>query len=252
MRAATIIASSVSLYLLISLAELGADASPVASPVTEFEIAVPLHIDAARPTTITGGTVEQVQIVRAGLERFSALQLELPPLDIEITSGGSGCGGNMGLFIAGPDSARIELCHVDRWVVLHELGHAWTKENLSDEDRDQLLKAWGLVSWNDSETPWRRRGTESAADAIAWGLIEDPVGCHSPSGPIAERVEAFRLVTGIDTPRVRCEPGAARGSVPPLLQHESGFATVLNPTGRSPVRQGDPGLSSLRQRTARW
>lgn len=165
----------------------------------------PIAIDTpVEEISITGGEPGEVELVLDAIDRFSELQLGLPELDIDISTDPDGCKGHSGLFSGGEEPWHVELCEVETWVVLHELGHAWTMANLDELVKEELTETWGLASWNDPETQWRERASERAADSMAWGLLEDPVGCHSPDGPVARRVEAFRQLTDLDAPRVRC------------------------------------------------
>ena len=161
-------------------------------------------------TTIIGATHPERTAVFEALDRFSALPGALPPLENRIHEEG-GCRGHSGLFRTGPERWQIDLCEVTPWVILHEMGHAWTALHLTDQQRREFSRRWGLESWHDPDTPWRLRGAEHAADTIAWGLLEEPVGCHLPNGPIAHRLQAFRQLTAVDSPRVRCAtPPASR------------------------------------------
>lgn len=69
-------------------------------------------------------------------------------------------------------------------------------------ERSDYVERRGLESWNDPETAWGDRGSEDAADTLAWGLIEDPIVDMLPDGPLAQRNNAFRMLTGIDSPRI--------------------------------------------------
>lgn len=161
-----------------------------------------------RGTSIDGGTPGQQELVRDALDRFAELGLELPPLEILIGSSYSECGGYRGMFWRSSDPTQrwqVDICAVEILVVLHELGHAWVAATLSDEERDDYLEAWGLESWGDPATPWRSRGTEHAANLIAWGLHPRPIGCPLAEGTLARSVEGFQRLTGQHAPRVQCE-----------------------------------------------
>jgi hypothetical protein len=142
-------------------------------------------------------------MVVEAMARFSALPGELPPMQITIL-GRSGCKGHSGLFRTGADIWQVDVCDVAPWVILHEMGHAWTALYLSRQQRDQFVQSWGLETWNEQATPWRLRGAEHAADTVAWGLLEEPVGCHSSVGPIARRLLAFHQLTGVNSQRNQC------------------------------------------------
>ena len=190
---------------LIVVLFIGASVPDASAPVkrnTGVHLGAPAD-PRLQSTTITGGTHPERTAVIEALDRLSALPRELPPLEIRIHEE-SGCRGHSGLFRTGTERWQIDLCEVTPWVILHELGHAWTALHLTDQQRIEFSGRWGLESWHDPDTPWRLRGAEYAADTVAWGLLEEPVGCHLPDGPIARRLQAFRQLTAVDSQRVHC------------------------------------------------
>ena len=152
--------------------------------------------------TISGGTDQQLRLVDWALERSAAAGLELPVLQFHLHSDLAACHGNQGLFSSGSIPWKITLCTEERMVFLHEIGHCWSEFNLTDAERTEYVEQQGLESWNDPETPWRARGSEDAANTLAWGLVDDPIRGMTPDGPLARKNEAFRVLTGIDTPRI--------------------------------------------------
>lgn len=164
-------------------------------------------VDRPNPhATVVGGTAVESQLVYETLEQFAGLGLDLPSLEIRLHQESASCHGNSGTFSSSASPWVVNVCRIDRWVVRHELGHAWTAWNLSETEVASYVDSWQLDSWADSDTPWRRRGSEHAADTIAWGLADDPVCRYSAGGPIAGRIEAFRQLVRIDPPRLACEP----------------------------------------------
>jgi len=208
----------------------GASAPDASAPVkrnTEAHLVASADLDDAvdpRATT-TGGTHPERTVVLKALDRFSVLPGELPPLEIRIHEG-DGCRGHGGLFRTGTERWQIDLCEVTPWVILHEMGHAWTALHLTDQQRLEYSRRWGLESWHDPDTPWQLRGAEHAADTIAWGLLDEPVGCHLPNGPIAHRLQAFRQLTAVDSQRVRCAASPAGGEQNPLFDQGRMLSTV--------------------------
>lgn len=137
------------------------------------------------------------------LDRNARAGLDLPEVEIHIHDDLAFCEGNFGLHLAGAGASRIDICtdpQVDpRWIILHELGHAWASFNLSDGHRVGLVAVRGLDSWNDQDALWNERGTEHAAEILAWGLAET----FSLPGRIADHdlarvTEAFRFLTGTE------------------------------------------------------
>lgn len=62
--------------------------------------------------------------------------------------------------------------------------------------RERFLKLRNLAAWNDFGLPWKERGTEHAAEIIAWGLGEGvrPL-LPLPFDP-EELIEGYTLLTG--------------------------------------------------------
>jgi len=130
---------------------------------------------------IRGADEETRSKIEKALARFEEAGLELPSLVIEWHDDRFGCNGNGGLFRWGSEVARVELCTSETFVIFHELGHAWEVTNLTDDERQEFLRAADLAVWNDASTPWKERGCEVAANTIAIGL-------------------AYRELSGLDLP----------------------------------------------------
>ncbi|MGI9528420.1 MAG: hypothetical protein ACR2NG_01810, partial [Acidimicrobiia bacterium] len=62
------------------------------------------------------------------------------------------------------------------WTMLHELGHVWAALHLDEDGETEWVNRRGLDSWH--EGPYRERGTEQAAQVIAFGLFDS---AHVPS-----------------------------------------------------------------------
>ena len=137
------------------------------------------------------------------LARFDQAGLALPPLVISFHDDREVCGGNFGLYRAGTP-AQVDICgfNWDRFVVgakktlLHELAHAWTQHELTEEAREQFLGLRGLDTWGDDEFPWEEQGSEQAAEIIAWALIDQDLQLAiRDAGPPA-LTRAYELLTG--------------------------------------------------------
>jgi hypothetical protein len=153
--------------------------------------------------TVSGGTPEQRRTAFWAIQRYDGAGLEIPPVEIHLHQDLAECNGNRGISSCG--SQRIDVCVNERNVVLHEIAHAWNHENLSETQRSEYVLAGGFGSWDDPETPWFDRGSEDAADTIAWALLEEPIKMVSHDGPIARRDAAYSLLTGGHAPRVRTQ-----------------------------------------------
>lgn len=151
-------------------------------------------------TTVSGGTAEQREIAAWALQRFEDADMDVPTLDIHLHQDLAECQGNRGVYNSG--SQRIDVCVNERNVVLHEIAHAWNHQNLSESQRSEYVSFGGFGSWNDSDTPWFEKGSEDAADTIAWALLDEPITTFSSNGPIARRDAAYLLLTGNHAPRI--------------------------------------------------
>lgn len=139
------------------------------------------------------------EIATWALERFEHAGLELPAVEVYLHTTNEGCGGHRGIF--SPGTLRIDVCVDEPGVVLHELAHAWAHVSLEQQTKDAYVLFRDLESWNDPDTPWMERGSEDAADTVAWALQEPPLTGFSHDGPIARNHQAYLLLTGSVVPR---------------------------------------------------
>ena len=173
------------ILVLASGAALGAQAHP--APARE-------------PIRISGGDAAQERTIDWAVRRYAEAGLsQLPPLDIHLHTSHDGCRGNLGYYLRG----RIDLCTkassepYARKFALHEMAHAWVEAHLDAETRERFLNLEQLGNWNDLAEPWKERGTEQAAEVIAWGLGDGEVAPLLPEPPAtADLVAAYVLLTG--------------------------------------------------------
>lgn len=149
--------------------------------------------------TFAGGGDAERALVMAAVDRFTAVGLDLPDLEIRIHPDTDGCGGKQGLFQARGEIGVVDLCFSREFLVLHELGHAWEHFALDDRDRADFLEVSGFETWQSRDVPWSRRGIERAADAIAHGLLSAPLGERQHR---EREFDRFALLTGFTTPRL--------------------------------------------------
>jgi hypothetical protein len=83
-------------------------------------------------------------------------------------------------------------------MLVHELAHAWTAANMSDDERDGYMDARGLATWNAPDTPWGDKAVEDAAFMIQKNLVA--VAPHTISKSIMKRIDAYELLTGQRSP----------------------------------------------------
>lgn len=149
---------------------------------------------------IHGADPEFTAVIEAAMDRFSAAGLTLSPeLRVYAHPTNEPCRGNSGLFNGDGSGTRIDLCSRGKYLILHELAHAWEYHTVSDTTRLAYLHHTGLDAWDRTDLDWEDRGVEAAAQAIAWGLLDTPITNPAPFG---EQLHQFELLTGFSTPRL--------------------------------------------------
>jgi hypothetical protein len=167
--------------------------------------------------TVVGGTEQDQAAVDWATKQYRQADLELPQLVIEFHGSDDGCDGYDGVFRGARTPAHIDVCNHNRYIVLHELAHAWDRHNLTDETREAFLEQRGLTEWNGSR-PWKQRGVEALAEIVTWGLRDNPL-----TEDADEKLEAYQLITGRLPQRhaTEVDTGAYRAEDP--LDVESGW-----------------------------
>jgi hypothetical protein len=150
------------------------------------------------------GDPEQVQLVRWAAGRFEHAGLDIPTVQIHFHGDVSGCAGNLGFARKG----RVDICTVlvnemTRRNVLHEMGHIWIDQNVSQAERARFLELRGLRTWNASTADWGYRGYEQGAEIISWALGDRILTAQIPKNGAARLAAGFDVLTGVETPVVR-------------------------------------------------
>ncbi len=118
---------------------------------------------------IVDGTTEDTDRIESALQRFEDAGWPLSNLEIRVGNE-DGCGGNAGVRSIEKGHDVVDICTDAEFVLMHELGHVWSALYLDEERRQGWLDLRGLDSWRDA--PYSERGTEQAADIIAFGLLD--------------------------------------------------------------------------------
>jgi hypothetical protein len=139
-------------------------------------------------------------------QRFEAAGLSMPVVDIRRHADKAACDGNSALWRASDSGGVIEFCVdpdsevAEHRIILHELAHAWTDHNVTTDLRDAFLESRGLEHWRDP-APWELRGSEHAAEIIAWGLMDRELLVYTITPNDTESLTAgFVLLTGQTPP----------------------------------------------------
>lgn len=168
----------------------------------------PTHaVDEATPVQTLDGVrlhepnPQREEMLDWALKQYRAAGLDMPSVDVYFHGDSSGCGG----YLGHTQNGRVDLCvrlameRQPQRIVLHELAHAWAEVQLDEETRARFMRLRNLPGWNVTSDDWKVRGTEQAAEIIAWGLGE---GTTSPmiTGDIdpAALADGFLLLTGTE------------------------------------------------------
>jgi hypothetical protein len=175
----------------------------------------------ATPHTFEFRTRADAALTDWALSRFQQAGLELPPLIVAFHDSKQPCDGNVGLY-SSDDTPRVDICgfNWDRFLItpkktiLHELAHAWTHYNLTEDDLVRFLRFRGLDTWADGETPWQERGSEQAAEVIAWALMDREIDIGTIRGANPETLaQAYELLTSTRPPSRARTPLTLIGAV---------------------------------------
>jgi hypothetical protein len=164
----------------------------------------PAPVVVAERIRVFGADGEHQRLVRWAFGRYERAGLHVPPIDVHFHADASGCYGHLGSELGG----RVDICvvivsEIARDALLHEMGHAWVDENVSEAVRERFMQMRGLTAWNDQRIIWDDRGFEHAAETLTWALghryLAPGIPDHDP-----ERLTAgFELLTGVALPHPR-------------------------------------------------
>jgi hypothetical protein len=150
---------------------------------------------------VFGGDPEHVRLVRWAAARYETRGLGVPKVDVHFHPDTSGCYGHLGSQLGG----RVDVCVVSvfelgRETLLHEMGHVWIDENVTDSVRERFLEMRGLRAWNETTVPWDYRGFEHGAEIIAWGLGNRYMAPSIPDRDPVRLAAGFELLTATPVP----------------------------------------------------
>ena len=156
---------------------------------------------AREPLVIHGANATQERAIDWSIRRYREAGLAgMPDLEVFLHRTHEECNGGIGLYHAG----RIDLCTTEssepyqRKFALHEMAHGWIETNVDRAVLDRFMDVRAIDAWNDrTADDWKDRGTEQAAEIVAWGLGEGEIAALLPH-PTADHELAglFELLTG--------------------------------------------------------
>ena len=147
-------------------------------------------------------------LARWARSRFERAGLDLPDLSLAFHDDLDECHGLYGWFRTS-SPVHIDICgfNANRFLpapkrlILHELAHAWTHENIDEESKRLFLQDRGSTSWHDESTPWEERGFEQAAEIIAWALMDEERTIRTlPELDPSTIRQAYQLLTSTPLP----------------------------------------------------
>lgn len=167
---------------------------------------------------------QHLALAEWGLSRYQTAGLDEPPVQAFVFPPSDECSDVSGSTVNEPDGITVHLCfaaeeictnadcttfdQAARRTVLHELAHVWETVGLDESTRSAFLEQRGLDHWFDDPL-WGYRGSEQAAEVMAWGLLDtptDPVKIPDQRS-CTELLDAYRLLTGTEPLRTRvCTP----------------------------------------------
>jgi hypothetical protein len=144
---------------------------------------------------------QRAEMLDWAIKRYRAAGLQVPAVDVYFHDDDGECGGYLGFTKNG----RVDLCirlameGQPQRIVLHELAHAWAEVELDDDTRNAFIELRTLGGWNVTADDHKDRGTEQAAEIIAWGLGEAaPQPLISGDTTPSALADGFRLLTGAE------------------------------------------------------
>ena len=205
--AAAIVISSVVLAIGAFVADptqalaVGGAPAHVTPPALSAASTTPLASAKEELLRIVGGSPAQQIEIREVASRFESAGLTLEPLTVFVHEDTEACEGAAGLFWPNPEGDRIELCRDGAHLVAHEMAHAWAYHALDDHDRAAFVSRTEMPTWKSLDHPHGLRATEVAADAIAFGLVPEPLAGDSARRALSD-LEHFVFLTGFEPPRL--------------------------------------------------
>lgn len=160
---------------------------------------------------VYGASTASIDLVEWALQRFEMAGMPVPRVAAVHFESERTCLEGMGWARAEVSDPEIRICLEEDQLtsaegatragvvtVLHELAHVWTAQHVDDAVRTQFLAVRGLGVWSDHSVPWSDRGSEHAAEILAWGLADDHYDVVRLGGPDCGQLQqGFGLLTGV-------------------------------------------------------
>lgn len=143
-------------------------------------------------------------------DRYREAGLSLPTIRLSFHADSSPCEGARGGHRLEEDVSRVYICVTElgatralkvKRTLLHEFAHAWDHHSLTDDIRAAFMELHGLDGWT-FDVPYEERGSEHAAEAITWGLLDRPImfGEFGEPTPWETQHLGYLTLTGAEPP----------------------------------------------------
>ncbi|MEN8041038.1 MAG: M23 family metallopeptidase [Actinomycetota bacterium] len=183
---------------------------------------------------VIADTAQATDSINAAIRTFEDAGWPLTNLEVRV-DGEDGCGGHAGVRKTENGHDVVEICTDAEFVLLHELGHVWSGLYLDEDRRNEWLELRGLDSWHEGDHS--DRGTEHAADVIAFGLLDT---WHTPTSITpndrSSLIEHFEWLFGIEPLHMNRASVRAKAG-PQTANTETGTVRVVR-TSFSPDTEG--------------
>lgn len=158
---------------------------------------------ASAPTVDVEGVTGDEDRAAWAFAQFEAAGLTPVNFEVTFAHDPEPCRGHDGIHRFG-DPHIVVICNPNEKLrsrtLVHELAHVWVAQNLDGPTRAQFLARRNLTTWHDPDVPWSERGTEHAAEIIAWGVSDLPCWAvpHTINGShdIDTLAAQFEVLTG--------------------------------------------------------
>lgn len=108
----------------------------------------------------------EIQLIQEAEALFRSAGLTFPDVDIVFNNS---CDGHVNGTFGGENLVRV--CNGELGTLVHELGHAWEAQFMTDSARQRFAEELGLDSWDTPGLDWADKPWERTAEVIKWKVM---------------------------------------------------------------------------------
>lgn len=169
------------------------------------------------PYGVYGADANVLRIIRSQEELFTVAGLDLPPLRIYVHGSTADCDGHLGVFGAGGDVNRVDICKPNAAIFRPEVAHSWERHDVTDEQRNAFMQFFEIDSWFDRKLDHEQRGAEKVALVLSWGIQKKQLS-ELTAVALSDFRQGYQILTGsrslrITTGRSPEAPGSLHGDI---------------------------------------